>query len=278
MKLLDGKDLAAQRRRQLKRQVAALRRRGVVPGLAVVMVGENPASQVYVRNKKNYSCEVGVRFWLRKFSAGASEAKIIGAIKKLNQDKRVHGIILQLPLPSRLDSLKVISAIDPIKDVDGLHPMNLGLLAAGRPLFLPATPKGILDLLDHYQIDVQGKRVAVVGFGLVVGMPLSLALLHLKATVVVAHGQTKDLGSISRSADIIVTAAGVPNLIKGSMVRAGAVVVDAGISKVGGKLVGDVELKTVARKASYLTPVPGGVGPMTVSSLIANVVQAAKGF
>lgn len=275
-KLLDGKKLAADRVMSLRRRVNELKRRRVVPGLAIIMVGSNPASQVYVRNKRLACEQVGIKFLLKRFKSVVSQAEITREIKKLNASRSIHGIILQLPVPKKFDPLQLILAIDPTKDVDGLHPVNLGLLALGCPLFLPATPKGILELLERYKVNLRGKQVTIVGFGQVVGMPLSLLLAQKRATVTIANSATHNLKSFTSNSDILIAAAGTPHLIKAAMVKRGAVVIDAGISKVGKRFVGDVDFNAVSRRASYITPVPGGVGPMTVSSLIANVVQSAS--
>ncbi len=276
MILLDGKKLALSKHKSFKRQVNALKKKGVVPGLAIVMIGEHPASRVYVRNKRLLCEKIGVNFQLKQFESTVALTTVIREIQKLNQDKNIHGIILQLPVPKKLSALHLTLFISPTKDVDGLHPMNLGLLAANKPLFVPATPKGILELLDHYKIKLAGKNIVLVGFGQVVGMPLSLLLSHKQATVTITHDATKNLKSFTSKADILITAAGSPKLIKAGMVKVGAVVVDAGISKVGKKFVGDVDFNSVSRKVKYITPVPGGVGPMTVSALISNVIQSHR--
>lgn len=276
MVLLDGKKLARKEIAVLKRKTAKLKLRGIVPGLAVIMVGDHPASQVYVRNKQNVCAEIGVAFKLKKFSSTVDQKQLLKEIAKLNRQKNIHGIIVQLPLPKKFDPLKIIAQIDPKKDVDGLHPINLGWLALGNPVFIPATPKGILRLLDEYKIKVLGKQVVVVGFGWVAGMPMSLLLANRLATVTIAQKATKNLAQFTKHADIIISAVGVPNLITVAMVKSGAVVIDAGISKVGNKFVGDCDFAKVSQKTSYITPVPGGVGPLTVSSLIANVITAAE--
>lgn len=274
--LLDGKKLALSRHKAFQRQMVALKKKGITPGLAIVMIGEHSASQIYVRNKRILCEKVGIRFQLKKLKSTVSEVIVIHEIQKLNRDKKIHGIILQLPIPRKLNVLHLILSIDPTKDVDGLHPVSLGLLASGKPLFIPATPKGILELLDHYKIELKGKNVVVVGFGQVVGMPLSLLLAQKQATVTITHDATKNLKDFTSRADILITAAGSPRLIRANMVKQGAVVVDAGISKLGTKFVGDVDFSSVSNKVKYITPVPGGIGPMTVSALISNVIQSAK--
>lgn len=275
-KILDGKQLANNLNDKLKRKVVKLKRLGVTPGLAVILVGNNPASSVYVRNKQIVSKYLGLNFYLKKFNSTVSNKTLFLEIKKLNKDKKVHGIILQLPLPKKLDTFKLLLAIDPLKDVDGLHPINLGLLALNKPIFIPATPKGIIDILNHYNIHIKSKHVVLIGFGKVVGMPLSLLLANHQATVSIAQDTTRHLDRLTKQADILITATGKPKLIKGNMLKKGVVIIDAGISKVKSKFVGDVDEKSVSLIAKYITPVPGGVGPMTVSSLMHNVINSAS--
>lgn len=275
-KILDGKQLANNLNDKLKRKVVKLKRLGVTPGLAVILVGNNPASSVYVRNKQIVSKYLGLNFYLKKFNSTVSNKTLFLEIKKLNKDKKVHGIILQLPLPKKLDTFKLLLAIDPLKDVDGLHPVNLGLLALNKPIFIPATPKGIIDILNHYNIHIKSKHVVLIGFGKVVGMPLSLLLANHQATVSIAQDTTRHLDRLTKQADILITATGKPKLIKGNMLKKGVVIIDAGISKVKSKFVGDVDEKSVSLIAKYITPVPGGVGPMTVSSLMHNVINSAS--
>jgi len=276
MILLDGRKLADSLIPDFRRRIADLREKGIVPGLAVVMVGDNSASEIYVRNKKDLCQKLSIKFQLHRLNSKASPEKIAKTILELNREPKVHGIILQLPLPAGLDVLPLVSMISPLKDSDGLHPFNVGLLAMGRPMFVPATAQGIFKLLDNYEIKVKGKNVLMVGFGLVAGMPISLMLAGQKATTTIAQDATKNLKEFALRADIIITAAGKPKLIKANMVKKGVTVVDAGSSKLRGKLVGDVDFANVAKKAKYITPVPGGVGPLTVSSLIANVIRAAE--
>ncbi|MFH0912042.1 MAG: bifunctional 5,10-methylenetetrahydrofolate dehydrogenase/5,10-methenyltetrahydrofolate cyclohydrolase [Patescibacteria group bacterium] len=277
MIILDGKKLALAQSKKLHSRVAKLKQHGQTPGLAVVMVGQHPASAVYVQNKQKFCQELGINFYLVEFPATATSADICNKIHLLNQDKKIHGIILQLPLPDKLsDPTGLLSEIDPRKDVDGLHPLNLGLLALGQEIFVPATPKGVLALLREYKIPLAGRKVVVVGFGPIAGMPLSLLLARAKSTVTIAQDKTKDLSIWLKSADIVISAAGQPGLIKGNMIKSGAVVVDVGITKRGKQWLGDVDFATVSKRAGYLTPVPGGVGPLTVSALIDNVVTAAE--
>ena len=275
-KILDGKQLADNLNVKLKRRVSRLKHLGIIPGLAVILVGNDPASLIYVRNKQIVSKRLGLNFYLKKFSSTVSNKSLFLEIRKLNKNKKIHGIVLQLPLPKKLDTFKLLLSIDPLKDVDGLHPINLGLLALNRPMFIPATPKGIMDMLNHYKIRVKSKHVVLVGFGKVVGMPLSLLLANHQATVSIAQDTTWHLDKLTKQADILITATGKANLIKGRMLKKGVIVIDAGISKLKSKFVGDVDIKSVSLIAEYITPVPGGVGPMTVSSLMHNVINSAS--
>ncbi len=276
MILLDGKKLAQEQKPKLQKRIAALKQRGITPGLAVVLVGQHPASLVYVKNKEKLCAELGLNFFLAEFKQSATKEQIKQKIGVLNKDKKIHGIIIQLPLPPKLNPLELISEVDPRRDVDGLHPMNMGLLPFGQELFVPATPQGVMALLQKYKITLTGKKVVLVGLGYTAGLPLSLILAHHKATLTIAQDKTSDLPKLLKDADIIISAVGHPGLIKGSMVKTGAVVIDVGITKQGASWVGDVEFKSVAKKAKYLTPVPGGVGPLTVSSLLNNLIAAAE--
>ncbi|MBU1083194.1 bifunctional 5,10-methylenetetrahydrofolate dehydrogenase/5,10-methenyltetrahydrofolate cyclohydrolase [Patescibacteria group bacterium] len=276
MILFNGKKLADSSITAFRRQIKSLSTKGIIPGLAVVMVEGNSASEIYVRNKKDLCEKLGIKFKLHRLASKSSPEKIARTILALNQDPKVHGIILQLPLPAGIDMVPLVSLISPLKDSDGLHPFNMGLLAMGRPMFVPATAQGIFKLIDAYKIKVKGKRVLMIGFGAVAGMPISLMLANRKATVTIAQDATKDLKTIALKADVIITAVGKPKLIKANMVKRGVIVIDAGSSKLRGKLAGDVDFANVSKKAKYLTPVPGGVGPLTVSSLVANVLRAAE--
>lgn len=278
MILLDGKKLAAEQYLSLQRKVARLKQRGTTPGLAIVMVGATPDSRIYVEKKRQLCKKLGLNFWLKDFSAKVSKKAIFSAITAFNHNRKVHGIIVQLPVPKKFDTIKLINAIEPRKDVDGLCAENLGLLELGQPRFIPATALGIWQLIEKYKIPLAGKDVTVVGFGKVAGMPISILLANLKSTVTIVNESTKNLKDKTLSADILITAAGRPYLIKGSMIKKGAAVIDAGISQLGNRFVGDVEFNSAAKRAKYLTPVPGGVGPLTVSALISNVVQAARDF
>jgi methylenetetrahydrofolate dehydrogenase (NADP+)/methenyltetrahydrofolate cyclohydrolase len=277
--LLDGKACAKAIRAELARRVAGLQSRGVKPGLRILQVGSDPASSIYVASKERASAKIGIDARIERLPEGAGPAAVASVIRAWNCDASVHGFIVQLPLPEGIDPYAAISLINPDKDVDGLSPASLGTLAAGRPGFTPATPSGIVELLLRNGIGISGKRVVIVGRGELVGRPLASMLL-LKgergdATVTICHSRTRDLSAICRAAEILVVAAGRARLVTGDMVSEGAVVVDAGSNTIDGRLVGDVDFETVAPKTSAITPVPGGVGPMTVAMLLANTVRAA---
>ena len=278
--LLDGKAAANAVRAELARRVAALETRGVKPGLRILQVGSDPASSIYVASKVKASAKTGIDARVEQLAENASLAAIAETIGAWNRDAAVHGFIIQLPLPREIDAHDVLTLVDPAKDVDGLSPASLGALAAGRPGFMPATPSGIIELLLRNGITIPGKRVVIVGRGELVGKPLASMLLlrgeRGDATVTVCHSRTRDLGAVCRSAEILVVATGRAGLVTGGMVNEGVVVVDAGTNSIGGKLVGDVDFESVAAKASAITPVPGGVGPMTVAMLLANTVRAAE--
>ena len=247
------------------------------PCLAVILVGDNPASHVYVRNKKNACEKVGFRSLSYEKSADFSEAELLALIDELNNDDTVDGILVQLPVPPHIDSQKIIERIRPDKDVDGFHPYNIGRLAVKMPLMRPCTPKGVMTMLSEYGIDVKGKNVTIVGQSNIVGRPQALEMLMNRATITVCHTATKDLPAEVKRADIVVAAVGRPNCIKGEWIKDGAVVIDVGINRLdNGKLCGDVEFETAREKASYITPVSGGVGPMTIASLLENTLEAAK--
>ena len=275
--ILDGKALAHKLQQQLKQRIQELQPQiGRLPGLAVVMVGDNPASAAYVRGKERACSQVGIASFGRHFPAQISQEELRQVINELNQDRRVDGILLQLPLPNHLDSAALLQAINPDKDVDGLHPVNLGHLVRSESGLRSCTPAGVMRLLAQYQIELQSKQAVVVGRSILVGKPLALMLLEQNATVTIAHSRTQDLASVTRQADLLVTAIGKPQLIKAEMVKPGAVVVDVGISRLadqqGTRLVGDVDFDSVAQVAQSITPVPGGVGPMTVAMLLENTV------
>ncbi len=275
--LIDGRAIAKKVRQEVQQDAARLRERGVVPHLVVILVGDDPASQIYVRNKARAAEKVGIRSTTHHLPADTSESALLEFIRDLNAEDDVHGILVQLPLPPHLDSERILEAIDPQKDVDGLHPENLGRLLAGHPRFLPCTPQGILRMLQEIGYNLEGKDAVVVGRSTIVGKPMALLLLQHHATVTMVHSRTRDLGAHTRRADVLVVAAGKAGLIRGEMVKEGAVVIDVGINRMpDGTLRGDVAFDEVAERAAWITPVPGGVGPMTVAMLLKNTVQAAR--
>jgi methylenetetrahydrofolate dehydrogenase (NADP+)/methenyltetrahydrofolate cyclohydrolase len=270
---MDGKALAAKVRGEVALEVAELDR---PVGLATVLVGDDAASAVYVRNKRQACAQAGIESYHHELASDASEAELLELVGELNGDPRVTGILVQLPLPGQIDEDRVIRAIDPAKDVDGFHPMNAGLLMQGNAVLLPATPAGIMAILDEYEIQLQGAGAVVVGRSNIVGKPVSLLLLQRHATVTICHSRTKDLPAITREADVLVAAIGKPGAVTRDMVRPGACVIDVGINRLeDGRLAGDVAAD-VADVAGYLTPVPGGVGPMTIAALLRNTVRAAR--
>lgn len=277
--ILDGKKLAAQVRKEVAEKAAKLKEKhGIVPGLAAVLVGDDPASQVYVKNKRQACTEAGLASWLHQLPAATTQNDLLELIDRLNADKTVHGILVQLPLPKHLDSAVILDRIDPRKDVDGLHPDNLGLLADGRPRYLPCTPHGVWQLVQRNGIDWAGKHVVILGRSSIVGKSLALLLLQkgVDATVTVCHSRTPNPAHHLKQADIIVAAMGQPMWLKGDMVRSGTVVVDVGIHrKPEGGLCGDVAYEQVAPECSAITPVPGGVGPMTIAMLLVNTLESA---
>jgi methylenetetrahydrofolate dehydrogenase (NADP+)/methenyltetrahydrofolate cyclohydrolase len=275
--VIDGKAVAAEERAKTAQRAQAFKSRyGRAPGLAVVQVGDDPASTVYVRNKRRSSAEVGIESFAHDLQGTTSEAQLLELIGALNRDARVDGILVQMPLPKGLDSNRIIDAIDPAKDVDGLHPFNAGLLTVGRPGLRACTPSGCMRLLAKVGCDPSGKRAVVVGRSILVGKPMALLLLEANATVTVAHSRTRDLAAAVREADIVVAAVGREAMIKGEWIKPGAVVIDVGTNKgADGKLKGDVEFEAASRVAAAITPVPGGVGPMTIAMLLANTVEAA---
>ncbi len=278
--LLDGKALAERIQTQLTGQIQALAPQiGRAPGLAVVMVGDNPASAAYVRNKERACTKVGIASFGQHFPTNTSQLELEQVIQALNQDERVDGILVQLPLPDHLDSVALLHQIEPNKDADGLHPLSLGRLVRGEVGLRSCTPAGVMRLLQEYQIDLKGKQVVVIGRSILVGKPLALMLLEADATVTIAHSRSHDLQSITKQADILIPAVGRPGLITAAMVKPGAVVVDVGISRVSdtsgtSRLVGDVDFESVQEVAQFITPVPGGVGPMTVAMLLQNTFSS----
>jgi len=285
--IINGKEIAESIRAELREEIAKLKEQGVVPGLAVILVGEDPASKVYVRNKEKACVEMDIRSKTYRLPEETTEEELLELIDKLNRDSSVHGILVQLPLPKHIDEEKILLAIDPEKDVDGFHPYNVGRLVIGKPKFLPCTPAGIQEMLIRSGNNPEGKHVVVVGRSNIVGKPVANILFQKKpganATVTVCHTRTRDLASITRQADILIAAMGVPEFIKADMVKEGVVVIDVGVNRVedptskkGYKLVGDVDFEAVKEKAKAISPVPGGVGPMTITMLMKNTVQAAK--
>jgi methylenetetrahydrofolate dehydrogenase (NADP+)/methenyltetrahydrofolate cyclohydrolase len=275
--VIDGVRIAAGVREQARLRAEALRARGIVPGLAVVRVGDDPASRVYVRNKVRASAEAGIESTHAELPADVSQAELLGVVERLNVDPAVHGILVQLPLPAALDARAVIEAIDPGKDVDAFHPRNVGALMIGAPVFVPCTPLGIMTLIDSTGIALRGARAVVVGASNIVGKPQAMLLLQAGATITICNSKTRDLAAHTREADIVVAAVGRPRMITGEMIRPGAVVIDVGINRLAdGKLCGDVDFPTASAVAGWITPVPGGVGPMTVAMLLSNTLTAAE--
>lgn len=278
-KLIDGKAIAARIRAEIAADVATLRAAGVTPGLAVVLVGNDPASQVYVSMKEKACRDVGIFSDEYKLPAETGEAELLALIDRLNHDPKIHGILVQLPLPKQIDADKVLEAISPLKDADGFHPYNVGRLAIGKPTFRPCTPYGVMVMLKETGLDLTGKEVVVVGRSNIVGKPVALMCLQQHATVTICHSRTRDLAAKVRAADVVIAAVGQPEMIKGDWIKEGAVVIDVGVNRVGEKkLVGDVEFAAAAERAAAITPVPGGVGPMTITMLLYNTLEAAKRF
>jgi methylenetetrahydrofolate dehydrogenase (NADP+)/methenyltetrahydrofolate cyclohydrolase len=276
-KIIDGVAVSKVLREQWKSRVEVLKAQGVTPGLAVILVGDDPASQVYVRNKVKACADVGLHSELHQYAADASEREVLDRIAALNRDPKIHGILVQLPLPPQIDNNKVLEAIAADKDADGFHLYNLGALVTGGAVFPPCTPYGVMALLDHYGIPVEGQNAVVVGRSNIVGKPMALMLLARSATVSICTSRTRDLKQYTLMADILVVATGKARMVSGDMIKPGAVVIDVGINRLpDGKLAGDVDFDSAKEKASYITPVPGGVGPMTITMLLGNTVQAAE--
>ena len=275
--LIDGIALSKQLRQEVATRTQALRQRGLQPGLAVILVGDNPASQVYVRNKVKACEEAGFHSVLERYEASLSQADLLAHIQRLNQDDRIHGILVQLPLPAHIDAQHVIEAIWPEKDVDGFHIASAGALMTGLPGFWPCTPYGCIKMLDSIGYDLKGKHAVVIGRSNIVGKPMALMLLQRNATVTVCHSGTQDLAHFTRQADVIVAAVGKRNVLTADMVKPGAVVLDVGMNRNDeGKLCGDVDFEGVRQVASHITPVPGGVGPMTITMLLVNTLESAE--
>ncbi len=274
---MDGKAIAQEVRAEWKVRADALKARGITPGLAVIIVGEDPASRVYVANKVKACTELGLHSEHVSLPADTSEATLLAKIAALNADPKIHGILVQLPVPRQIDSGKVLRAISPDKDVDGFHPVNVGALVTGNTRFAPCTPYGAMKLLEKCGVSIEGKHAVVVGRSNIVGKPMALMLLQQNATVTICTSRTQDLARFTRDADILVVATGKPKMITGNMIKAGAAVIDVGINRLpDGKLCGDVDFDSAREVAGWITPVPGGVGPMTITMLMANTVLAAE--
>jgi methylenetetrahydrofolate dehydrogenase (NADP+)/methenyltetrahydrofolate cyclohydrolase len=274
-RIIDGKAVAASKRAQTAQQVADLKTKGVTPGLAVVIVGEDPASLVYVGGKEKACAEVGIFSEKHALPIDASTAELIALVDRLNSRDEIHGILVQLPLPGHIDEDAVIAAIDPQKDVDGFHPMSVGRMMIGQETFLPCTPHGIMVLLEAAGVELKGAEAVIVGRSNIVGKPVAMLLLAQHATVTICHSRTRDLAEVVRRGDVVVVAVGRPEMVKGDWIKPGAVVIDVGINRTDAGLVGDVEFESATERASAITPVPGGVGPMTIAMLLDNTVTAA---
>ncbi|MEO5607355.1 MAG: bifunctional methylenetetrahydrofolate dehydrogenase/methenyltetrahydrofolate cyclohydrolase FolD [Polaromonas sp.] len=280
--LIDGNALSRQLRANVASRASALHARGIIPGLAVVLVGDNPASQVYVRNKVKACVDTGLHSLLERYPSTLTEAELLARVDALNHDPAIHGILVQLPLPPHIDAQKVIKAISPAKDVDGFHVASAGALMVGQPGFLPCTPYGCMKMLESIGYDLRGKHAVVIGRSNIVGKPMALMLLEQNATVTICHSATTNLKAMTLQADVIVAAVGKRNVLTADMVKPGAVVIDVGMNRVPdgepgeGKLCGDVDFDGVKKVASYITPVPGGVGPMTITMLLVNTLEAAE--
>lgn len=275
-KLIDGKVISAAVKERVKTQVAELNKQGVTVGLAVIIVGQDPASKVYVANKKKACEQLGIISEEYALDENTTQEELISLIEELNKKDKINGILCQLPLPKHLDEKAVINAISPEKDVDAFHPVNVGKIMIGDFDFLPCTPAGVMEMLAYENIQVEGKNCVVIGRSNIVGKPMTMLLLHKSGTVTVCHSKTKNLSEICKEADILVAAVGRANFVTADMVKPGAVVIDVGINRVDGKLCGDVDFENVSKIASAITPVPGGVGPMTIATLMQNTLTAAK--
>ncbi len=277
MKILDGKALSQKIRNSVKEEIDILKQVGITPGLAVILVGDDPASKTYVRMKEKACDEAGMYATIHKMPTSTSQDKILEIIKKINEDDNIDGILVQLPLPSHIDTDTILQAIDPNKDVDGFHPFNVGKLVLGLDSFAPCTPLGVMEIFKEYKIEPKGLDVCVVGASNIVGKPMMNLLLNSFATVDICHIYTKNLKEHTKKADVVVVGVGKAGLITEDMVKDGAIVIDIGINRLeNGKLVGDVDYESVAPKCSYITPVPGGVGPMTIAMLLSNTLKSAK--
>ncbi|MDT8317947.1 MAG: bifunctional methylenetetrahydrofolate dehydrogenase/methenyltetrahydrofolate cyclohydrolase FolD [bacterium] len=276
--LINGKEIAAQMRAEFAKEAGSLKAdKGITPGLAVVLVGEDPASKVYVGMKEKACNEAGFYSAEYKLDADTSEEKLLSLIVELNADEKIHGILVQLPLPKHINETRVLEAISPSKDVDGFHPYNVGRLIVGKPSFQPCTPYGVIKMLERIGVEMEGREAVVVGRSNIVGKPIAMMLLQNNATVTICHSRTKNLKEKVKSADIVIAAVGVPEMVKGDWIKPGAVVIDVGVNRLpNGKLVGDVEFDAASKVASAITPVPGGVGPMTITMLLYNTLEAAR--
>jgi methylenetetrahydrofolate dehydrogenase (NADP+)/methenyltetrahydrofolate cyclohydrolase len=275
--IIDGVALSAHLRAELKQRASALSARGRPPGLGVILVGDNPASRVYVRNKLKACAEAGIHSELVELPVTAAESVVLDRIRRLNADPSIHGILVQLPLPSQVTETKVLETIAVEKDVDGFHVQNIGSLVVGKPAFAPCTPAGCMAMLDHIGVPIEGREAVVIGRSNIVGKPMALMLLQRSATVTICTSRTLDLAGHTRRADILVVATGKPRMVTGAMIKPGAVVIDVGINRLpDGKLCGDVDFDSAKETAGWITPVPGGVGPMTITMLLSNTVQAAE--
>ena len=275
--IIDGKELAKKVRKELKKDVEALKAKGINPKLAVIMIGNDPGSTVYVRNKSKACEKVGIKFEEFLFDEKTEEAELLDLIDKLNADDSIHGILLQCPVPKHIDVNKAFRRISPNKDVDGFNPINVGNLTIGEDAFISCTPYGVVKMFEEYNIETEGKRAVILGRSNIVGKPMIQCMLNKNSTVTVCHSRTQNIGEIIKEADIVIAAIGKPNFVKADMVKDGAVVIDVGINRLeDGTITGDVDYENVAPKASFITPVPGGVGPMTIAMLLNNVVKAAK--
>lgn len=277
--IIDGKVISASVREQVTEDTAKfIAETGIVPHLAAVLVGDDPASQVYVRNKERACEKCGLKSTLHRIPVDTTQEQLAELVEQLNADESVHGILVQLPLPKHLDSTPILDAILPSKDVDGFHPENVGLMLQGRPRFLPCTPHGVMKMLEHENIQTAGKHAVIIGRSDIVGKPMAALLVQrgADATVTICHSRTSDIAAVTSQADILIAAVGIPEFVKGNMIKPGAVVIDVGINRVNDKLVGDVDFSAASEIASAITPVPGGVGPMTIAMLLRNTLEAAR--
>ena len=287
-KVLSGKDTAVAIYDSFKKRLDILSKKGIIPGLCVILVGDNPASQIYVKTKSKKLQSLGLRSKNIYLDIDVSQNELIQIISGLNQDSNYHGILVQMPLPSHIDSQEIINSIDPTKDVDGFHPENVGWLSIGKPRFIPCTPKGIMKIFKHYNIELSGKDIVVIGRSNIVGRPMSILVSSngdwSNGTCTICHSRTKNLEQYTRNADVVISAIGKPNYLKADMIKKGSIIIDVGINRVeadndkGYKIIGDVDYNSVIDKVSFITPVPGGVGPMTIAMLVENTIEAAEQY